>query len=152
VSEARCASREGLPAAFSAVGLAATFDPSGWSDPTGRGIYIALAPAWLRGNTWAQPAPVSALLRMFSLSCDASTATTLSSRPNELSCVRDQESGIRGIHRRNHEIRDTIQIAFDRRRFAARGCDAPRHLTSISPGDNSKVDALPVMDRVVAPT
>lgn len=34
-----------MMAAFSAVGLAATFDPSGWSDPTGRGIYIALAPA-----------------------------------------------------------------------------------------------------------
>jgi SAM-dependent methyltransferase len=32
-------------AAFSAVGLAATYDPSRWSDATGRGIYIALAPA-----------------------------------------------------------------------------------------------------------
>ncbi len=32
-------------AAFSAVGLAATYDPTGWSDATGRGIYTALAPA-----------------------------------------------------------------------------------------------------------
>ena len=31
-------------AAFSAVGLAATYDPSGWSEASGRGIYIALAP------------------------------------------------------------------------------------------------------------
>jgi len=32
-------------AAFSAVGLAATYDPSGWSEASGRGIYIAWAPA-----------------------------------------------------------------------------------------------------------
>src|SRR5262249_17458038 len=30
-------------AAFSAVGLAATYDPS-WSDPAGRGVYVASAP------------------------------------------------------------------------------------------------------------
>jgi len=37
--------RDEMLATFSAVGLAATYDPSGWSDATGRGIYIALAPA-----------------------------------------------------------------------------------------------------------